>query len=262
MFDNMFQDKVVVITGGTSGIGEATALAFAKKGANVIILGRNADAGIRIRALSDSLDGSIDFFQCNIMKQTDIDKFVLYINKKFYGVDVLFNNAGIMPESKELEKITNKEWKSTIDSNLNGAFYITRALKLLIFQNKGCIINNTSIAGMQSYVAGRSYAYSAAKSALIQLTRQMALNYAEEGVRVNAVAPGIIETRILGNRDRSEYSKRIPLGYIGDPDVVADTVLFLASDYARYITGVVLPVDGGGVSFIENVSSIDSSYSI
>lgn len=245
MFDNMFQDKVVVITGGTSGIGEATALAFARKGAYVIILGRNADAGIRISSLSDSLTGSIDFFQCDIIKQTDIDKFISYANKKCYGIDVLFNNAGMMPESKELERITDEEWKSTIDSNLNGVFYITRALKSLIFQNKGCIINNASIAGMQSYVAGRSYAYSAAKSALVQLTRQMALNYAEEGVRVNAIAPGIIETRILGNRDRNEYSKRIPMGYIGNPDVVADTVLFLASDYARYITGVVLPVDGG-----------------
>lgn len=243
----MFKNKVVLITGGTSGIGEASAIAFAKEGADVIIIGRDADSGNRISSLSDPLQGSIDFFQCDIVSQDDVSKLALYVEEKYHRVDVLFNNAGMMPESKEIERVSVEEWKITIDVNLNGVFYITRALKSLIIKCKGCIINNASISGLQSYVAGRSYAYSASKSAVVQLTRQMALNYAEEGVRVNAVAPGIIETRMLGDRDRNEYTKRIPLGFIGSPDVVADVVIFLASDRAKYITGAIIPVDGGVV---------------
>lgn len=105
---------------------------------------------------------------------------------------------------------------------------------------------NASIAGMQSYAAGRSYAYSASKAAVIQFSRQMAKNYASDGVRVNCICPGIIETPILGERNRADYAERIPLGYIGSPDDVANAVSFLASKDAEYITGAVLPVDGGG----------------
>lgn len=124
-------------------------------------------------------------------------------------------------------------------------FYVIKHFKPLLFCCKGCIINNASIAGMHSYIAGRSYAYSASKAAVIQFTRQMALNYAEEGVRVNCICPGIIDTPILGTRNREEYAQRIPLGYIGKPEDVANVVSFLASEQASYLTGVVLPVDGG-----------------
>lgn len=98
---------------------------------------------------------------------------------------------------------------------------------------------------MHSYVTGRSYAYSASKSAVIQFTRQMAKNYAPDGIRVNSVCPGIIDTPILGDRDRKVYAERIPLGYVGNPEDVANVVVFLASKKASYLTGVVLPVDGG-----------------
>lgn len=241
----MYDNKVVVITGGTSGIGEATALAFANLGANVIITGRNVGKGKQIATKSEELIGDIAFIECDLRNENDIQLLKDYVQKKFNRVDVLFNNAGMMPESKEIERISLDEWKETMDVNFNGMFLVTRTLKAMIINCKGCIINNASIAGLHSYVAGRSYAYSASKSAVIQFTRQMALNYAEEGVRVNAIAPGIIETKILGSRDRNEYAKRIPMGYIGDPDIVADVVVFLASQKARYITGAIIPVDGG-----------------
>ncbi len=241
----MYDNKVVVITGGTSGIGEATALAFANLGANVIITGRNVEKGKQIAAKSEELIGDISFIECDLRNENDIQLLKDYVQKKFNRVDVLFNNAGMMPESKEIERLSLDEWKETMDVNFNGLFLVTRTLKAMIISCKGCIINNASIAGLHSYVAGRSYAYSASKSAVIQFTRQMALNYAEEGVRVNAIAPGIIETKILGSRDRNEYAKRIPMGYIGDPDIVADVVVFLASQKARYITGAIIPVDGG-----------------
>ena len=160
-------------------------------------------------------------------------------------VDVLFNNAGIMFDSKEIERLPGDEWHQTFSTNIDSIFYVTKYLKMLLIQSKGCIINNASIAGMHSYVAGRSYAYSASKAAVIQFTRQMAMNYAEEGVRVNCICPGIIDTPILGDRDRKVYAERIPLGYVGQPECVADVVYFLASNEARYITGAVIPVDGG-----------------
>ena len=158
---------------------------------------------------------------------------------------MLFNNAGIMLDSKEIERLPGDEWHKTFSTNIDSIFYVTKYLKMLLVQSKGCIINNASIAGMHSYVAGRSYAYSASKAAVIQFTRQMAMNYAEEGVRVNCICPGIIDTPILGDRDRKVYAERIPLGYVGQPECVADVVYFLASNEARYITGAVIPVDGG-----------------
>ncbi len=238
-------NKVVVITGGTAGIGKATAVLFADEGADVIITGRNSEAGERISIESEYSKGSIDFFKCDVSKTNDVKELAQFVENKYRRVDVLFNNAGIMPESKEIERIPEDEWKHTFEVNLDGMFYVIRELKDYIFRCKGCIINNASIAGMQSYIAGRSYAYSASKSAVIQFTRQMALNYAENGVRVNAIAPGIINTNILGDRDRDEYAKRVPLGYLAEPKAVADTVFFLASDAASYITGTVIPIDGG-----------------
>lgn len=241
----MNENKVIVVTGGTSGIGEAVALAFAKNGSMVVITGRNEEAGNAVCSKSKLLDGSIEFVRCDVTNTDDINRLSRRIEEKYKKVDLLFNNAGMMPVSKEIEYINEREWKQPFEVNLDGAFLVTRALKQLIFKCKGSIINNASIAGMQSYIAGKSYAYSASKSALIQLTRQMALNYAKEGVRVNAIAPGIINTKILGDRDRAKYAERVPLGFLAEPDVVADTVLFLSSYAARYITGVVIPIDGG-----------------
>ena len=122
---------------------------------------------------------------------------------------------------------------------------VTKYLKQYLLKEKGVIINNASIAGLQHYASGRSYAYSASKAAVIQFSHQIAKNYAPEGIRVNCIAPGIIDTPILGDRDRKLYAQRVPLKRLGTPDDVAKAVLFLASDSASYLTGTVLPIDGG-----------------
>lgn len=167
------------------------------------------------------------------------------IEKEYSKVDILFNNAGIMLASGEIDVMSDEDWKHTFAVNVDSVFMVTKNLKKYLIESKGCIINNASIAGMHSYVTGRTYAYSASKAAVIQFTRQMAKNYAELGVRVNCVCPGIIDTSVLGDRDRRKYAERIPLGYVGEPVDVAEVVLFLASEKARYITGAVLPIDGG-----------------
>ena len=167
------------------------------------------------------------------------------VEQSFGQVDVLFNNAGVMLPSMEIERMPVEEWKATFDINISGMFYVTRYLKPLLVKVHGNMINNASIAGLQHYAAGRSYAYSASKAAVIQFSHQMAKNYGEEGVRVNCICPGIIDTPILGDRDRKVFAERVPLGYLGKPEDVAKVVAFLASEDAAYLTGVVLPIDGG-----------------
>ena len=191
------------------------------------------------------MKGVADFYCCDVSDENAVKEMSLYIKDKYGKVDVLFNNAGVMLPSCEIENMPIEDWKKTFDINVDGMFYVSKYLKDMLISCRGCMINNASIAGMHSYIVGRSYAYSASKAAVIQFSRQMAINYAEYGVRVNCICPGIIDTPILGDRDRKIYAERIPLGYVGKPEDIANVVGFLASNSANYITGVVLPIDGG-----------------
>ena len=241
----MFKDKVVIVTGATSGIGRATAIMFAAQGASVVLVGRNASRGHEIEKEITEGNGTAVFMQCDVSREDEAKSMIDATVRKFGRIDVLFNNAGIMPQSTEIEKFPVEDWRKTFDINVNGMFFVTRCAKPYIVQSKGTIINNASIAGLQHYAAGRSYAYSASKAAVIQLSHQMAKNYGEEGVRVNCICPGIVDTPILGDRDRRAYVERVPLKRLGTPEDIAKVVLFLASDAADYLTGVVLPIDGG-----------------
>ena len=240
-----FENKVALITGATSGIGEATARLFANLGANVVLCGRNTQKGRVIE--SDILKNGNEacFIQCDISKEEQAKNLIVKTVEKYGKIDILFNNAGVMLPSMEIERMSSEEWLKTFDININGMFFVTKYAKPYLLKEKGTIINNASIAGLQYYAAGRSYAYSASKAAVVQFSHQMAKNYAQEGIRVNCIAPGIVDTLILGDRDRSEYAKRVPLGRLAEPEDVAKVVAFLASDDASYLTGVVLPIDGG-----------------
>lgn len=241
----LLQDKVAVVTGGTSGIGEATVRLMIEEGAKVIFAGRNRDKGAGIVSDMGANADKLFYVFCDVSSEESVRRMNEEIRKITDHIDVLFNNAGVMKPSMEIERMPYEDWKSTFTINVDGMFLVTKMLKDLVYRCKGCIINNASIAGLQSYVAGRSYAYSASKAAVIQFTRQMAKNYAEDGIRVNCICPGIIDTPILGDRDRAEYAKRVPLGYVAEPKEVAKAVVMLASDYASYVTGAVIPVDGG-----------------
>ena len=240
-----FENKVALITGATSGIGEATARLFANLGANVVLCGRNTQKGRVIE--SDILKNGNEacFIQCDISKEEQAKNLIVKTVEKYGKIDILFNNAGVMLPSMEIERMSSEDWLKTFDININGMFFVSFFAKPYLLKEKGTIINNASIAGLQYYAAGRSYAYSASKAAVVQFSHQMAKNYAQEGIRVNCIAPGIVDTLILGDRDRSEYAKRVPLGRLAEPEDVAKVVAFLASDDASYLTGVVLPIDGG-----------------
>lgn len=239
--------KTVIITGATSGIGAATALKFAENNYEVALVGRNETKGTSIAERVNTIykDQRASFFCCDVSKEEEVKSMVNGVINRFGKIDVLFNNAGVMLPSMEIERMPVDEWQATFDINITGMFYVTRYAKPYLLASKGCIINNASIAGLQHYAAGRSYAYSASKAAVIQFSHQMAKNYGEEGIRVNCICPGIIDTPILGDRDRKVYAERIPLGYVGQPEDVAKVVYFLASEEANYLTGVVLPIDGG-----------------
>ena len=240
-----FNEKVVLVTGATSGIGEATAKMFAQCGASVVLVGRNKDKGIQIEQEIRAKGQEAYFITCDVSKEEDVIEMVNKAIKKYKKIDILFNNAGIMLPSCEIERMPVDDWKKSIDVNLTGCFLVSRYVKPYLLKEKGTIINNASLAGLQYYAAGRSYAYSATKAAVIQFSHQMAKNYGEEGIRVNCICPGIIDTPILGDRDRSVYAQRVPLKRLGTPDDVAKAVLFLASEDAQYLTGIVLPIDGG-----------------
>ena len=239
-------NKNIVITGATSGIGEAVALALTQATSGALaLIGRNVERGKALEMRIADMGRKAVFIPCDVSVKEDVEAMAEQVRTELGQVDVLFNNAGVMLPSMEIERMPPEDWQKTFDINIRGMFYVTRSLKPLMVKCKGCIINNGSIAGLQSYVIGRSYAYSASKAAVIQFSRQMAKNYGPEGIRVNCICPGIIDTPILGDRDRVTLAERIPLGRVGRPEDVANVVVFLASDDAAYLTGVVLPVDGG-----------------
>ncbi|UIJ39567.1 SDR family oxidoreductase (plasmid) [Desulfobaculum bizertense] len=182
---------------------------------------------------------------CDVSDESSAENLINSSVAHFGRIDILFNNAGIFLPSVEIERLDTEDWLKTFQINLDGCFYVTKFAKKFLIANHGSIINTGSIAGQQDYAAGRSYAYSASKSAIIQFTRMMAKNYAEEGIRVNCISPGVILTPILHGRDPQIYAERIPMKRVGTPEEVAKVAVFLASDEASYLTGVVIPVDGG-----------------
>jgi NAD(P)-dependent dehydrogenase (short-subunit alcohol dehydrogenase family) len=248
-------NQVAIITGGTSGIGEASALLFAKEGAKVAITGRDTDRGRTVRERILQQGGEAIFIRTDVRKADQCHRAVEETIAAFGHLDILFNNAGVFYAHTTLD-CSEEEWDLQIDINLKGTFLMSKfALPGMIAQGRGVIINNSSGWGI---VGGDSaVAYCASKGGVVLLTKAMAIDHGRQGIRVNCICPGDVDTPMLPEDARVrglDWAKyladcaRRPLGRIGTPQEIAKAALFLASDDSSFMTGAALVVDGGGTA--------------
>src|SRR6187549_553599 len=238
--------KVAIVTGGGSGIGLAIAEKFTQAGIETIIVGRDES---KLKNAKDKLGEHCYPMTCDLSDLKSIPSFVGDVIKKFGQIDILVNNAGINMK-KEFQDVTDEDFQKVITTNLTAVFAISReVVKQMLTQKSGSIINISSMAAQ--YGLPKVIAYSASKTAIDGMTRAMAVELSPKGIRVNAIAPGFIITDMTDkalNSDPERKAKvfgRTPMGHMGQPSDIGDAALFLAGDGAKYITGVVLPVDGG-----------------
>lgn len=238
------QNKIALVTGGSRGIGRACALELAACGYDVVInYAGNTEAAQKTVEDIKALNVNAEAFKFDISNQAEVDENIAKIIEKYGRIDVLVNNAGITRDDLFL-RMTADKWLAVINTNLNSAFYVSKpVVKLMMKQRSGAIINTTSVVGLYGN-AGQAN-YSAAKAGLVGFTKSLAKELGSRGIRVNAVAPGFIETDMTKDLPNTEEMlKAIPLKRLGKADDIAEAVKFLAVD-AQYVTGQVLEVDGG-----------------
>lgn len=244
--------KVAIITGGGSGIGRGIALVFGREGAKVAVLGRRRELldGVVKKLAESGAEGRA--IACDVTRSEETKRAVEEVEKAFGQVNVLVNNAGIWSAST-VETISEQEWDRVIETNLKGTFLMSRAvLPALRRAGGGAIVNVGSVLGLVGMK--ERAAYCASKGAVTQLAKAMALDHAHENIRVNCVCPAIVETELVkglfseteeGRKTRAARIATLPLGRFGQPNDVAETAVFLASDESSWITGTAIPIDGG-----------------
>ena len=241
--------KTAIVTGGSRGIGRAVSLLLAREGANVaIVYAGNTVAAEETKQQAEALGAAAAVFQCDVADEQAVADMVKAVKTQFGSVDILVNNAGITRDGL-LMRMKEADWQAVLDTNLTGVYHCTKAVsKLMMKQRHGAVINLSSVVGETGNAGQANYA--AAKAGIIGFTKAVAKELASRNIRVNAVAPGYVETDMtagLPDSAKEDMLRSIPLGRPATADDVAQAVLFLASDQACYITGQVLNVDGGMV---------------
>lgn len=249
------KDKVALITGGSLGLGQATAYLFAEEGAKVIITGRTEKTLKEAVEEGKKKGVNIEYFVADVSKEDDCKKTIDHVIGKHGKIDILFNNAGVLYVATTHETDT-EIWDKTFDINVKGTYFMSKhTIPHMLKAGYGNIINNSSILGLKA-VPGLA-AYNATKGAVTQLTRSMALEYADKGIRVNAICPGTIVTPMVDglmdqmpDRNAAEdlFKSFHPMGRLGKSEEIAHAVLFLCDDKVGFMTGSMLSVDGGWVA--------------
>ena len=245
--------KVAIITGGSSGIGLATASLFIEEGASVVIVSRNAKRAEKTLKKISPEKNSVIFVNADIRFADNCNRIVGEAIAAFGKINILFNNAGVIYIDKTVVDTSEEEWRETLDVNLKGTYLMSRyTIPEMIKSGGGSIINNASVFGL---VGGAgAAAYCASKGGVVMLTKAMAVDHATQKIRVNCICPGSVNTPMLegemndlGGVDKMKpkFAARHPLNRISQPEEIARTVLFLACEDSSFVTGIALPVDGG-----------------
>lgn len=246
--------KVAVITGGSAGIGAATATLLARMGASVVILDVNQDQGEKTAADIRGNGLNARFYACNVAQETDCKAAAAFVKENYQTLDILFNNAGVIVR-KSVTNLEESEWDAVIDVGLKGVYLVSKHMIPLMKAHGGSVINTGS--GWSLKAGENAAAYCAAKAGVWNLTRAMAIDYGKYNIRVNCVCPGDTDTDLLRSEaqqlgeDEGEFLKDAsnrPLGRMGTPDDIARSVLFLASPMSEWVSGTSLVVDGGGLA--------------
>ena len=245
-----FEGKVALVTGGSFGIGRATAIAFAKKGAKVVIADLVDDKDSTTLHLINALGVESFFVHCDVSSGLQVSSLIDQVISRFGRLDFAFNNAGIEGVGANTHECSEENWDNTINVNLKGVWLCMKnEIPHMLNIKKGVIVNCSSVAGLGGYAGLPSYA--ASKHGVVGLTKSASLEYAAHGIRVNAVCPGVIHTPMvdrLTGKDKAiekKYESMEPIGRMGTPEEVAEAVVWLCSDAASFVTGIAMPVDGG-----------------
>jgi len=243
----MSDKKTVIVTGGSRGIGKAIALRYAKEGYNIAFSYRSKDEeAFAVKELLENKGVNVYIKKFDVSNSGACKEFVNEVNEKFERIDVLVNNAGITKDNL-MVRLSDEDFSDVIDVNLKGSFYMAREVsKFMLRQRFGSIINMSSVVGIMGNAGQVNY--SATKAGVIGMTKSLARELAKKNIRVNAIAPGMIETDmtdVLGEDAKKKISDSIPLKEMGKPEDIANVAYFLGSDESRYITGQVISVDGG-----------------
>jgi NAD(P)-dependent dehydrogenase (short-subunit alcohol dehydrogenase family) len=247
--DKRFTNKVALITGGTSGIGRATAIAFAEQGADVVIAGRREAEGAESLTLVQKAGGQGLFVRVDVNDESEIEAMVAKTLERFGRLDFAFNNAGMGGLGRATMTATADIYDQIMNINVRGVFFsMKHQIPAILQSGGGAIVNNASVLALRP--SANSPIYSASKAAVVGLTKSAALEFAPKGLRINAICPAIIETDMTEQMRGDEQTRayllsRHPVGRFGQSEEVAASVLYLCSPEAAFITGVALPLDGG-----------------